>query len=303
MSHRISRSRSGFTLLELLVVIGIVAVLAAMGMVAVQKIRETAQRVSCANNLRQIGVAATLHYTTHRVLPGNGGWDQTQYIKAVNGTQTYVYTKDYVSGTWYWGVGDPRRAPQEQSGSWAYAILPYIEEQNMYVNRTWTVAEGLYVCPSRRQAVALAPADDEHGTYQGGGWTWGKTDYAANARIVPNRPARLWGIEDITDGASNTILIGEKALDSNNYSSGTWYWDEPFFLGGSDSTSRKGTGLMRDTPGSALAARENWGSPHPSGANFLFADGAVHRIGYDIADNVFLAVLTPKGHEPVPELD
>src|SRR2546421_5843718 len=128
----------------------------------------------------------------------------------------------------------------------------------MYVQRTWTQAEGLYICPSRRKAVALVPSHDEHGSYQGGAWPWGKTDYAANARIVPNRPLRLWGLEDITDGAANTVLLGEKALDSDNYDSGTWYWDEPFFLGGSDSTSRKGTELMRDTSGSALAARENW---------------------------------------------
>jgi prepilin-type processing-associated H-X9-DG protein len=92
-------------------------------------------------------------------------------------------------------------------------------------------------------------------------------------------------------------------LDSNNYTSGTWYWDEPFFLGGSDSTSRKGTELLRDKPGSALDARENWGSPHPNGANFLFADGSVHHIRYDTDSSVVLAVLTPKGHEPVPELD
>src|SRR5438874_17119 len=118
MSHKACR-RSGFTLIELLVVIGIIAVIAAMGIVAVQKIRETAQRVSCANNLHQIGIAATLHYTTHRVLPGNGGWDNTQWIKDVNGKPTYVYTKDYVSGMWYWGVGDPTKSPQQQSGSWA----------------------------------------------------------------------------------------------------------------------------------------------------------------------------------------
>ena len=114
---------------------------------------------------------------------------------------------------------------------------------------------------------------------------------------------RLWGLEDITDGAANTVLLGEKALDSDNYDSGTWYWDEPFFLGGSDSTSRKGTELLRDTSGSALAARENWGSAHPNSANFLFADGAVHHIRYDADSAVLLAVLTPKGNDPVPELD
>ena len=125
----------------------------------------------------------------------------------LDGTTTYCYTHDYVSGTWNWGVGKPNRFPDKQGGSWAYALLPYLDATLMYEDREWRQAFILYVCPSRRVAQALAPQNDARGTYCGGGWPWGKTDYAANALLVPNRPQACRGLNSIRDGFSNTVLI------------------------------------------------------------------------------------------------
>jgi prepilin-type processing-associated H-X9-DG protein len=203
--------------------------------------------------------------------------------------------------TYYWGVGDPHRIGSDQTGSWAFAILPYIEQESLYDTQTWTFPVKLYSCPSRRPAIAQLAVNDDRGVYNGGGWLWGKTDYAANALVCPNRPGGCLNLLNITDGTSHTLLVGEKAMDSNYYTTGTWYWDEPFFLGGSDSTIRSGNVVMPDQPGTYYQIRKNWGSAHPAGAQFVFADGSVHTIPYATSPTVVAALLTPNGNEIVPD--
>jgi prepilin-type N-terminal cleavage/methylation domain-containing protein/prepilin-type processing-associated H-X9-DG protein len=293
--------RPAFTLIELLVVIAIMAVLLGLLLAAVQNVREAASRLSCANNLKQIGLALHNHHDTHRVFPGNGGWDKSQLIPTVDGGTTYVYTKDYVSGTFFWGVGQPNRLPWDQPGSWAYAILPFLEQNNMFATREWREPIKLYICPSRRAAVAQVPQNDARGIYVGGGWPWGKVDYAGSGYLFPNRPSGCRNLATVTDGTSHTILAGEKAMDVDYYSTGSWYWDEPFFLGGSDSTARTGTTILRDAPGTFLAARQNWGSAHAGGAQFLFADGSMRLLAHGTDPARVRAFLTPSGGEVVSE--
>jgi prepilin-type N-terminal cleavage/methylation domain-containing protein len=98
------RSRVGFTLIELLVVIAIIAVLIGLLLPAVQKVREAAARMQCANNLKQLGLACHTYHDAYNSLPP-GNWHET----SVHTTQ--APGNGYLSGRMNWGI----------------AILPFIE--------------------------------------------------------------------------------------------------------------------------------------------------------------------------------
>jgi prepilin-type N-terminal cleavage/methylation domain-containing protein/prepilin-type processing-associated H-X9-DG protein len=107
------RAKLGFTLIELLVVIAIIAVLIGLLIPAVQKVREAANRMHCANNLKQIGLAVSnFHDNQGRFPTGVGDWEQ---------------------GISYTTKEGPTPQPLRlQTAGWAYQILPYLEQDNVY---------------------------------------------------------------------------------------------------------------------------------------------------------------------------
>lgn len=301
-STTIIGSRLAFTLIEMLVVISIVGMLMSLLLPAVQQARESGRRTTCANHLKQIGLAMLSHESALGVLPSNGGWDGQQQIKSASGAMVEITTTDLSLGqTFTWGVGDPRLGPRTQTGSWAFAILPYLEKRDIYNQRAWTIPVSMYVCPTRRPLEAYAVASgDAYGSYNGAGWTWGKIDYAGNAMVVQNRP-RCWAMAEFFDGTSHTVLAGEKAFDPGVQTDMSWYWDEPFFLGGSAGTAREGMVILPD--GYGISFKGNWGSRHPGGAQFLFADGGVRLVPFSTPWTRMLAFVTPQGEELVSDLD
>src|SRR5260370_42555149 len=98
LGYRIWESRSGFTLIELLVGIAIISILIGLMMPAVQSAREAARKISCANTLKQIGLAMQLHENQFGRLP-------------------------------------PSRKTKSESPTWAWLILPNLEQDNLY--RLW----------------------------------------------------------------------------------------------------------------------------------------------------------------------
>jgi prepilin-type N-terminal cleavage/methylation domain-containing protein/prepilin-type processing-associated H-X9-DG protein len=246
--------RFGFTLVELLVVITIIAILIALLLPAVQMAREAARKTQCANNLKQLGLAALQHEERVKSLP-SGGWG-------------------------YWWIGDADRGlGKEQPGGWAFSVLPFIEQEQVFNlgkdgdPNNWTAIQtaggaqclqaalSVMNCPSRR-VPALSPISVSWfgGSKQFYGAnsvsTVARCDYAAcagdqNSNQWGAGPASLSDAASLTksngwpnlakdpdkatgvcylrsdvalswigDGTSNTYMLGEKYLNPDNYLNG-----------------------------------------------------------------------------------
>ncbi len=291
------RCRSAFTLVELVVVIAIVAVLIGLLLPAVAKVRSASDNVTCSNNLRQIGVALTQFHDQNRVFPSNGGWDGKQQIPSITGDLFTPSTFDYTTNQLYkFGVGQPNVKAQEQTGSWGYAILPYMDQESLYLQPLWDVGVPSYVCPARRSPVATPVVDeDAWGIYKAGGFEWARTDYGVNLGAFSPRP-KCYSTERFTDGLSTTVLVGERAYDAAVQAK-SWYFDESFYVGSSKGTSRGAPGLSPD--GRGINYKDNWGSAHIIGVYFLFGDSSVRLQSFETDVDTMIALLTPDGEEVV----
>src|SRR5262245_9090134 len=136
--------RRGFTLIELLVVLAIIAVLIGLLLPAVQKVREAAARLQCANNLKQVGLALHNYEGVYKVFP-----------------PAYVTVDTRADGTAY-GISYGDEYRNGPSGfAWGVFLLPYLEQENLYKQfrrelPCWAPENAL---PARtRVAMFLCPA-------------------------------------------------------------------------------------------------------------------------------------------------
>ena len=280
-----SKKRFGFTLVELLVVIAIIGILIGMLLPAVQSVREAARRINCQNNLKQMGLAIHSYTGTFNRLP-DGGF-------------AYFSTRSKNAS------GAPKLAPT-QEWSVFYQILPYLEQQNLYINTDDGLVAGtempLFSCPSRRpptskfnfhtmQPVAMTDYAGNGGLHTkitepyGRGLNGGVIIRSNNAAGNDLEYSGAMNLSRIRDGPSSTFMLGEKALFPKFYG-GDHFSDDQGWTGGYDSdTIRWGNDLLVSdkNAGQVPAAEElRFGSAHPSGANFVYGDGSVHLISYSV---------------------
>ena len=330
--------RLAFTLIELLVVIAIIAILIGILLPAVQKVREAAARAKCQNNLKQIGLALHNYHDANQVLPP---------------------VIDYydVSISYY------------LSRSWSTEILPYLEQASVYQlghGKDWAGTASFaavrhvipqYVCPS-----SPGPSTMIHGSVRtdpASGWLVFDPDRKAGVLhyVMPNwyydpiyDPNFTFSESDsavghyyqgpsflaITDGTSQTILIGESAgapftyyrqkrIVPNDPSQDYWsvesgFWCGPwasYGFGDWCTLSYDPNYNTNNGPGVLEAAWVIWGgtacvhncsnmyhnphSFHPGGVNYAMADGSVRLIRDSISRHTMRRLVTKADGEVITE--
>ena len=299
-----SRDRTGgFTLIELLVVIAIIGVLIALLLPAVQKVREAANRIKCANNLKQLALACLNYDNTCGVLP-------PATIGPPSGSADYA--------------------------TWAVLILPYIEQENLY--RMWALPRtyaqqdpavvrspvGLFFCPTRGAARVSSLGDESQyglaADYLGcaGYGTGSDTSDPAHRGVIIDASSVIvngdWvsaqgrvSVANIPDGTSNTFMLGEKHITRDAFFRVLDYGDGSVYdhYWGRYSTRVAGPvnplrGPFDNCGGDPSQCFRGFGSWHASLCQFAFVDGHVQGVSIGIDPNVLYLLAVRDDGMPIP---
>jgi prepilin-type processing-associated H-X9-DG protein len=267
-------TRGAFSVLELVVVIAVLGVVIGLILPAVQSSRATAARVSCLNNMKQLGLALHGFHDQHSAFPP---------LLDATGPATGASRFQYIT--------------------WRGFILAQIEEEALFASmmnacatdpNAWQdpphLANGrvvrLYVCPS--DARLLTPITGLPGWPDGlrlaySSYT-GVRGGAGKVGVLGNPlPCR---IADITDGASNTLMVGERP-PPDTFETGNWYVrfqsiDDALYVDQLPSPTDRCEGPYHFGPGRTdnRCDQFHFWSLHPGGSNFVMADGSARFFRY-----------------------
>jgi prepilin-type N-terminal cleavage/methylation domain-containing protein/prepilin-type processing-associated H-X9-DG protein len=304
--------RAAFTLIELLVVIAIMAIVIALLVPAVQKVRDSAARTQCTNNLKQIGLAMHSYHDTNKAFPSG---------------VTVSPPMEY----WSWMAMIMPYIDQEPLYGQAYTYATTVSSYPWYGNPALAFVIPTYTCPADTRYLQAMVGDGAL-TYADGGLV-AFTSYLGNAGVPgdwkdPSPAGVVYKsssvtLLQITDGASNTFMAGERPPDADMIL-GWWFAGSGYDgsgvgdnLLGANEVGFLDPGLVNNgeavPPGGCPPTSINYQpgslanncdmvhywSFHPGGSNFLIADGSVRFFSYEIDPVSFAALCTRNGNESV----
>lgn len=305
------RGNPGFTLIELMVVIAIVAILVALLLPAVQQAREAARRSTCKNNLKQIGLALhNYHHTFTRFPHGalapyyNGNWRSRimPYLDLASLYDTLNESQPSITSGYSGQRNDSVNLGVYGTGSFGplagRSLAIYVCPSNATDTNFNSISNPTMDNAERGQThdyVGVAGAVPNSGSWAG----QCSPDFAGSGTMCQNGllyPNGTTKFRDITDGASNTLIVAEQSGLVNgqpitaNYQGGWSGWHPVFekpasissasSFGAGTTTLRFAINLKTTSPpnGAATAYSHNTviGSFHVGGTHGLLADGSVH---------------------------
>jgi prepilin-type N-terminal cleavage/methylation domain-containing protein/prepilin-type processing-associated H-X9-DG protein len=318
------RRRTAFTLIELLVVIAIIAVLIGLLLPAVQKVREAAGRISCRNNLKQIGLAMHGYHDTRGKLPPAYSWlkpgsppPPPQPIPPPGfRAHDIPPPQHYIEPNWPgWG--------------WAAHILSFVEQDAIFkqidfsqstvgpwVATVRAMPLAVYTCPSDQQTGVYTVLDQLNrplvtaatNSYSACYGTAGFMNQVPDGGDGVLYRASETRIKDISDGTSTTFLVGEKgafftqapwvgalAAGTIRTTPGAYVYKSVIHPASSMPMARIGVKPLNDP----YCEPYEFFSPHPGVVNFLFCDGSVRGVVTTTDVDTLRALATRAGNETI----